>query len=255
MDWRGIWEKVLAGVIGAVVVGIGSWFWGSWSAPEAPTITSFYSAMDIPNPIFLERDTKKLADVDSSLRVSGLAKYLSSADVTVSLGTLRIKNNSRVRSKSVEVSLLSGGLVRADEKISGQELLKKITIPSLDGLKEAQFIVLSNKQFFSDKSPVQLIYDDRTLDVAQLPDFEKMILYGGGTPLALIFAGLGLIAVIFLTGGTMYAIAVKMNPDLELKNMTATQVGKMLKQIEGIREKYPEKLPKEGIPALPPVAN
>ena len=252
MDWKGIWEKVLAGVIGATILGLGSWFWGSWSAPEAPAIVSIYNAMDVPNPIPFERDPKKLADFDAAVRLPGLAKYLSGADSTFRLGTLKVKNSSRIRSKAIELSMSSGGVLRFDDGISGREFQKQTTIQSLDGMKEARFIVVSHSHLFSQGVPVQLIYDNRTLDVGSFPDLESAAFFAGGTPFALFFAGVGLIAVIFLVVGGVFAVVAKMNPDLEIKNMTNAQVAKMLKQLERIKEKFPEKLPKDG---TPPVAN
>jgi hypothetical protein len=243
MDVKGIIEKVVAGLVGAAILGGIGWAAGKFSAPELPSIRADYVWMEVPNSFFVSRDPARTADLDKQFGVVGLGQFLGSTGGTAKIGKLTVRNASRVRSKQVEISAKTGGIFAVDSNIKGQELRKQVLLGSLDGEGKAEFIVLSDAGFYKEPS-VKVIVDDKLIDVDQLlPDRNLPNLYDYvWIILVLVFLGAttGLILVL-LIGTWFYSFY---DPDIWLRNLSAGQVKDMVDKIEKIRQKFPEKLPK-----------
>jgi hypothetical protein len=124
-------------------------------------------------------------------------------------------------------------------------------VAPIDGSADATFTVIAPSSYYK-AQPVKVIYAGRNIQIAQN-------LSTGGFPFAfaqdyevpigilLVLAILSLIVVII---AILVSVASYFWPDLALKGMTPAQVQKMISQLEQIKLKYPEKLPKAP-PVLP----
>jgi hypothetical protein len=250
MDVKGIVEKVVAGLVGAAILGAIGWAAGKFSAPELPSIRADYIWMEVPNPVFVTRDPVKYAEVDEPFGVSGLGQYLAQAGSSAKIGKLTVRNTSRVRSKKIEISAKTGGIFAADSGLKGQELRKQVTLNSLDGEGTAEFIVVSDAGFFREPS-VKVIFDDKLIDVEQLvPDRFLPNLYDYvWLIITLVFLG-GLVAVVLVVAIFVWLYSFY-DPDVYVRGLTPAQVKAMIDKIEAIKQRFPDKMPKPEAPAAP----
>jgi hypothetical protein len=175
-----------------------------------------------------------------------LEKILGRTGYEVRIGKLNIQNTSSVRSKQIEVSIQLGGMIQGSGRIKDSAFSKDIVVNPIDGNGKASVLFATHASPFS-TAPLKIIYDDRNVDIAQTSNETLQVISQApafAVPLLAALGMLGLISAVVIVIALILAVVTRFYPDVGLRNITPAMVEKMMRQLDQIKEKYPEKLPK-----------
>lgn len=246
MDWKGVGEKLIVAIVAGAILGGAGWMLGRATAPDVPSIRADAFWIDIPNPIYPSSDTNRFSSIDKSLGVQGIGEILGRTGYEVRIGKLNIQNTSSVRSKQIEVSIQLGGIIQGSGRVKDSAFSKEIVVNPIDGNGKTSIFFATHAGLFS-TAPLKVIYDDRNVDIAQVSNETMQVISQAPAfivPLVAVFGMLGLISAIVIIVALIFAVVTRFYPDVGLRNITPAMVEKMMRQLDQIKEKYPEKMPK-----------
>jgi len=246
MDWKGVGEKLIVAIVAGAILGGAGWMLGRATAPDAPSIRADAFWVDIPNPVYPSSDINRFSSIDKALGVQGIGEILGRTGYEVRIGKLNIQNTSSVRSKQIEVSIQLGGMIQGSGRGKDSALLKEIVVNPIDGNGKTSIFFATHARSFS-TAPLKIIYDDRNVDIAQASNETMQVINQApafAVPLLAALGMLGLFSAVVIIAALILAVVTRFYPDVGLRNITPAMVEKMMRQLDQIKEKYPEKLPK-----------
>jgi hypothetical protein len=250
--WKTLAAPVIASIIGGIIVGL---VLGRINSPETPVVEARAQWLDISNPLS-SRDTKSISEIDKAIQsIWGVGdSSLLLANIRfherIRLIRLELRNVSNLRSKPIEVAVEEkGGLFSANKEGSLNATASRLTIAAINpGETAMAFAVMGVFTSFLPPS-IQILHDGKRIEVVpqSLPDeLSGLIGLIYSFPLLTLIAGvLMAMATLFLLIVIPIALISELSPEFKANYTSRKELAKMLKFIEYMRARHPDKMPEE----------
>jgi hypothetical protein len=169
MTIQSILEKVIVAVLSAALLAGGGWFAARFFADSPQIVTAEVNMVKSPNPLALI-SAQQLKQVDAMAAAGGFGALSRNIEVlrysgSVGVGYIELRNNSRARSKEVEVSVKQGFGWSASMDGDAQSVRPDFKIKPIEPGGKSELYFVSQTIFSQGEVPVSVIHDNLRVDL------------------------------------------------------------------------------------------
>jgi hypothetical protein len=246
---EGIWKTLAAPIIGSIIAGlVVGIILGRAQAPEIPVIQAKASWIDVRNPIYdgdlkLYPEAAKFLEQNFGIKHGGelLQSMRWAPEIRVMEITLR--NNSAIRSKSIEIAIKDGALFGEGIDPSSSD---KLQVEFINPYADVRLTGVVAAWSTYSPSPMLFLHDGKRIDLEEtvLPEelhwLVSLIL---AYPIVSFFAfGTMLILTCYILVALPVVIVADYNPAFKFRLTSKSELKKVAKFISYVRENHPDAL-------------
>ena len=227
MDWKGIIEKVIIAVVAGAILGIFGWILGRATAPETPSVRAQLKWVDVESDQRVYGALlKNRGDMEKAFgtvfEMTGIEKALEDIGSRLRVATLKVENNTSVRTQEVEVYIQGRGIVTSPGAVvKSTAVVSELKLKPLDPGDSTIVYILAKPWSPYTSDPVRVIYDGRKVDIMGFDYLDEQYLFGIAVtsyPILIVaLLGAGVLFVVIVGAAIASELVYAMKPDFKTR--------------------------------------